>query len=86
MNINYYFLKIVNQDENLCYDWNDFQMETTANLIVGDIINFRNEKCNEDLIKDFNTNKFIVKQREFICDSDLENIGGVFNLYVKPFF
>jgi hypothetical protein len=83
-NINYYFLQIVSQVKELCDKWNDTEMNTTANLVTGDIINFRNEKFNNDLLSDFEAEEFIIKKRVFLYDSNFENVGGAFILHIEP--
>ncbi|SIT96829.1 hypothetical protein SAMN05660493_01524 [Epilithonimonas bovis DSM 19482] len=85
-NNNYYFLQIVTQVKELGDKWNNTEIPTTANLVTGDIINFRNESFNDDLIVDFQAKEFIVKKRVFLCDSNFENVGGIFHLYIEPVF
>lgn len=83
-NYNFYFLQFMIQDKNLCKRWNNTEIQTTANLVLGDVLNFRNEPYNDDLIRDFQAKEFIVKKRVFLYNSDFDNVGGIFQLYIEP--
>ena len=83
-NTNYYFLQIVSSTSDLTDKWNETQINTTANLLIGDIINFKAEKFNTELISDFGAEEFLVIKRVFLYDSSFENVGGVFLLYLQP--
>ncbi|WP_126652196.1 hypothetical protein [Chryseobacterium aureum] len=83
-NFNYYFIQIVSDVEELCEKWNETRIQTTANLVSGDIIDFRNERFNAELITDLKAKEFIVKKRIFLSDSKFEEVGGVFLLYIEP--
>lgn len=82
--MNYYYITFITSDSELSGRWVDTAIETIANLIVGDFINFREESFCEALEKDFETKEFLISKRIFICDSDLENVGGVFRLFLQP--
>jgi len=82
--MNYYYTTFISSDSLLTQKWEDTAIETIVNLVVGDFINFREENFCEALEKDFGTKEFLISKRIFICDSDLENIGGVFRLFLQP--
>lgn len=79
-----YYLRFNTSDSLLNEKWDDTSIETVANLVVGDIIDFSHEKFSEKLEIDFNTVEFLISKRIFICDSDFENVGGVFHLFLQP--
>lgn len=80
----YYYTTFISSDSLLTEKWDETAIETIANLVVGDVINFREENFSEALEKDFGTKEFLISKRIFICDSDFENVGGVFRLYLQP--
>ena len=63
----------------------DFQFETIGNLVVGDIVDLRCHNIGKDLLKEYKTEQFLIIKRVFISDENLENIGGIFHLYVQPY-
>lgn len=77
-----YYLTFITSDIELYNRWDDTAIETTANLVVGDLINFRNENFVENLEKDFGTREFLITKRIFLLDSDFEDVGGVFRLFL----
>lgn len=82
--MNYYYTTFISSDSLLTQKWEDTAIETIVNLVVGDFINFREENFCESLEKDFGTKEFLISKRIFICDSDFENVGGVFRLFLQP--
>lgn len=82
--MNYYYTTFISSDSLLTQKWEDTAIETIANLVVGDFVNFREEEFCEALVKDFGTKEFLISKRIFICDSDFENVGGIFRLFLQP--
>lgn len=82
--MNYYYIKFITSDSVLNDKWDDTAIEAVANLVSGDLINFSHENFCEKLEMDFGTEEFLITKRIFICDSDLENVGGVFHLFLQP--
>lgn len=83
-NINYYFLQFASNDPKLNIEWDDLQIDTTANLLIGDILTLEKESFTEQLISDFGTIMFVIRKRVFKFDNGFENVGGVFRLYIEP--
>ncbi|AIL44425.1 MULTISPECIES: hypothetical protein [Elizabethkingia] len=79
--LQYYFIYFPLDQED---DGGSLQIVTTANLVVGDILNFQKEDEGEKIFEQFKTKEFLIKKRVFISDPYDENVGGVFSLYVEP--
>ncbi len=77
----YYFIYFPLDKED---DGESLQIITTANLVVGDILNFQKEDECEKIFEQFKTKEFLIKKRVFISDPYDENVGGIFNLHVEP--
>ena len=56
-------------------DGGSLQIVTTANLVVGDILNFQKEDEGEKIFEQFKTKEFLIK-KGFISDPYDENVGG----------
>lgn len=79
-----YFL-VFNSNNNFNDEsWNDLQLLTTHNLMVGDIINLEKEAYSDSLTKDFETCIFEIVSRTFTSDSDNDSTGGIIKLILKP--
>lgn len=82
-----FLLKIKSTNPDLDNLWNadDFYLETSFILNVGDTLNLNLMKSQDNLIRDFKTAMFIVVEREYLYDP---NFGasemGIMNLYIKP--
>lgn len=87
-NINYYFLFFASEDIIKSERWDDFQIDTTASIIVNDILDLReqHEVIRKQLMDDFKTIRFLVVKRIFIHDAFNEETGGIFHLYLEPVF
>lgn len=79
--LQYYFIYFPLDQED---DGGSLQIVTTANLVVGDILNFQKEDEGEKIFEQFKTKEFLIKKRVFISDPYDENVGGIFSIYVEP--
>lgn len=87
-NINYYFLYFLSGNNIQSKRWEDFQIDTTASIVVNDILDLREqpEVTRNQLMDDFKTIRFLIVKRVFIHDTFNDETGGVFNLYLEPAF
>lgn len=86
--INYYFLIFASGDIMQSERWDDFQIDTTASIVVNDILDLReqHEVTRKQLMDDFKTIRFLIVKRVFIHDAFNEETGGIFHLYLEPVF
>lgn len=84
-NTNIYFLIMKSDNPKIDIDWSkDWMLETTYTLQVGDIINFKAEKCLDNLLKDYKTFLFKITNRIFYMDTCNDSTGGIIELYISP--
>lgn len=89
--LQYFRVCLESENEELNLFWKNkgfvLDIECNSELLVGDFINYSNHSENENLIKDFNTNKFIVLKREMIFDENISDPVENYNflhLFIKP--
>ena len=63
-------------------------IKSASMIFVGDIINYFNHPAAAELLKEFNTLKFIVSRREFTWEakiSDVSNFPHTPDLFLEPY-
>lgn len=83
-----YYLEIIVNGKDWTDEYGNPHLEINEILFVGDIIDLRDVeyKVRENLIKDFGTDKFIIKQRRLVVD-DLNNKieNSWIDLFIEPY-
>lgn len=83
-----YYLEIIVNGKDWTDEYGNPHLEINEILFVGDIIDLRDVEyeVRENLIKDFGTDKFIIKQRRLVVD-DLNNKieNSWIDLFIEPY-